>query len=137
MFGWCDVPAVEACLNAASALLLAAGFVFIRRRRIAAHRACMLGAFSASVLFFALYAAYHAHAGIHRYRGAGTMRAVYLSILGTHTVLAAVVAPLAVVTLVFALRRDFLRHPKIARWTLPVWLYVSITGVVIYFLLYH
>jgi putative membrane protein len=131
------LPAVNAVLNATAAVLLAAGWLAIRRGRVRVHRACMVGAFTTSVLFLASYLVYHAHAGTTRFPGVGWVRPLYFSILGTHTVLAAAVPVLAVVTLTFALRARFGRHARIARWTLPIWLYVSVTGVVIYVMLYH
>ena len=128
---------MNACLNGLCALLLATGFVLIRRRRIAAHRAAMISAFCISVVFLASYLTYHAHAGIHRYPGGGARRTFYLALLGTHTVLAAATVPLAVTTLVFASRGHFSKHRRSARWTLPIWFYVSVTGVVVYWMLYH
>jgi uncharacterized membrane protein YozB (DUF420 family) len=131
-----DLPALNASLNGVSAILLVAGYVCIRRRRIAAHRACMIAAFGVSVLFLISYLVYHAEVGSVRFPGTGAVRTLYLSILLTHTVLAALVPPLALITLYRALRADFARHRRIARWTFPIWLYVAITGVVIYVLLY-
>ena len=132
-----DLPALNACLNSASAVLLAAGFACIRRRRIAAHRACMVGAFGTSCLFLVSYLTYHSQAGTTRFTGQGWIRPLYFAILGSHTVLAAVIVPLVLLTLRRALRRDFIRHARLARWTLPLWLYVSVTGVVVYVLLYQ
>jgi uncharacterized membrane protein YozB (DUF420 family) len=131
------LPALNACLNATAAALLVTGYVFIRRRRILAHRIAMSCAFAASVAFLISYLYYHAQVGSVRFQGQGWIRPVYFTLLITHTVLAAAVVPLALVTLSRALREQFDRHRRIARWTLPVWLYVSVTGVVIYFLLYH
>lgn len=131
------LPALNACLNAASALLLLAGFAAIRRRRVAVHRACMVIAFAVSVAFLVSYLTYHAHAGTTRFAGEGWIRPLYFTILTTHTVLAALVPPLAIGTLVLAFRGRFARHTRLARWTLPAWLYVSVTGVVIYAMLYH
>ena len=130
------LPTVNASLNALAGLFLIAGFAFIRRRRIAAHRACMVTAFGCSVLFLISYLIYHYQVGSVRYSGTGALRTLYLSILATHTVLAAAVPFLAVITLVRALRERWDRHRAIARWTLPIWLYVSATGVVIYLMLY-
>jgi protein SCO1/2/putative membrane protein len=127
----------NAILNAASALLLAWGWTLIRRGRKRAHKRVMIGAFSVSCAFLASYLVYHATAGVTRFQGTGTVRAVYLSILLTHTVLAAFVPPMAVLTLVRGLRGRFDKHRRIARWTLPIWLYVSVTGVVVYWMLYH
>jgi uncharacterized membrane protein YozB (DUF420 family) len=132
-----NLPTLNALLNATSATLLIAGYIFIRRRNIAAHRACMLGAVIASAAFFVSYAIYHAHAGTTKFAGTGWVRPVYFAILISHTLLAAVIVPMVLVTLVRALRSDFTRHRAIARWTLPLWLYVSVTGVLIYLMLYH
>ncbi len=134
--GFADLPAVNAMLNATAAVLLVTGFVLIRSGRKRAHRRVMIAAFIASSLFLAGYLVYHAHAGTVHFRGTGPVRAVYFAILLTHTVLAAAVPPLAVVTLWRGLGGRFDRHRRIARWTLPVWLYVSVTGVVIYWMLY-
>lgn len=131
------LPSLNALLNATSAALLVAGYLFIRRRNIAAHRTCMLGAVVASAAFFVSYAIYHAHAGTTKFAGTGWVRPVYFAILISHTLLAAVIVPMALTTLVRALRGDFARHRAIARWTLPLWLYVSVTGVLIYLMLYH
>ena len=132
-----SLPALNAVLNGTSAILLAVGFVAIRRRHVRLHRACMLAAFATSVVFLASYVTYHLHAGATRFTGAGWVRPVYFGILATHTVLAALIPPLAIVTLTLALRARFARHARLARWTLPTWFYVSVTGVVIYVLLYH
>lgn len=131
------LPALNAVLNATSAVLLAAGFLAVRRRRIHLHRACMVTAFVTSTAFLASYLTYHLQAGATRFAGSGWVRPVYLGILATHTLLAALIPPLAVTTLVLALRGRFARHARLARWTLPAWLYVSVTGVVIYVMLYH
>ncbi len=136
MFEGLHLPTVNASLNALAGVFLIAGFIFIRRRRIAFHRACMVAAFGCSVLFLISYLIYHYQVGSVRYQGTGTLRTVYLSILATHTVLAATVPFLATITLVRALRERWDRHRAIARWTLPIWLYVSVTGVVIYLMLY-
>ncbi len=130
-------PAIDASLNAASALLLATGYVFIRRRNVAAHKACMLSAVVTSTLFLICYLWYHAHHGVTRFAGRGAVRAVYFGLLASHTVLAAVIVPLVLVTLYRAVRGMFDRHKRIARWTLPLWVYVSVTGVVVYWMLYH
>jgi len=132
-----SLPAVNACLNGLSLLLLTTGFVLIRARRVAAHRACMLAAFVSSSLFLVTYLIYHAQVGSVRFPGTGAARTVYLTILATHTVLAATVPVLAIVTLRRALRRDFVRHRAIARWTWPIWVYVSATGIVVYAMLYR
>ncbi len=132
-----DLPTVNASLNALAAVFLVTGFACIRQRRIAAHRACMLIAFSCSVLFLISYLTYHFHAGSVRFQGTGAVRTFYLSLLLSHTVLAALVPFLAAITLWRALAERFDKHRKIARWTLPIWLYVSVTGVVIYWMLYQ
>ena len=132
-----DLPAVNALLNATSALLLLAGYLLIRAGRIGAHRAAMLGALTSSSLFLACYLYYHAHVGSVRFAGRGALRVVYFAILSSHTVLAVAIVPLALVTLQRALARRFDRHRRIARITLPLWAYVSVTGVAIYWMLYR
>lgn len=132
-----SAPALNAVLNSSSAVFLTAGYVQIRRRRIASHRACMFIAFSCSVVFLASYVIYHLHAGVVRFTGQGWIRPVYFALLTTHTILAIVIVPLALITLSRALAQKFDRHRRIARWTLPIWLYVSVTGVIVYFLLYR
>ncbi len=132
-----DLPAVNATLNSLSAVLLAAGFFFIRRKNVAAHKACMLGAFSVSALFLVSYVVYHAHAGSTSFPGRGLIRPVYFAILVSHVVLAGAILPMALVTISRALRGRIESHRAIARRTLPLWLYVSVTGVVIYWLLYQ
>lgn len=132
-----DLPAVNASLNAAATALLVTGYLLIRRRRITAHRRVMLGAFACSTLFLISYLVYHFQVGSVRFRGTGALRTVYFSILLTHTVLAATIPVLAPLTLVRALSGKFDRHRRIARWTLPIWLYVSVTGVVVYWMLYR
>jgi putative membrane protein len=132
-----DLPLVNASLNAIATVLLIFGYVCIRRRRIAAHRAAMVAAFATSVLFLISYLTYHAHAGSRPFPGQGNIRVIYFVILITHIVLAATIPPLAGITLWRAYRRRFDRHMKIARWTLPLWLYVSITGIVVYWMLYQ
>jgi uncharacterized membrane protein YozB (DUF420 family) len=132
-----DLPALNAALNATSAVFLSIGWLLIRRRKIEAHRLCMLGAFVMSTLFLISYVVYHANVGSVPYRGQGAIRMVYFAILITHVILAAAILPLAIVTLSRALSRRFDRHRRIARWTLPIWLYVSVTGVVIYVMLYQ
>lgn len=135
--GYDTLPHLNATLNATSGVLLVAGFLLIRRHHIAAHRACMLAAITASLLFLGSYLIYHAHHGTTRFAGQGFVRSVYFFILTTHTVLAVVIVPFVVVTLRRALRGDFLRHRRIARWTFPLWLYVSVTGVLVYLMLYQ
>ena len=132
-----DFPALDAVLNALSALFLVAGYLFIRNKNIRAHRFCMLSAFGTSLLFLICYLWYHAHHGVTRFRGSTLVRSAYLTLLGSHTVLAAVIVPLILVTLSRALCRDFGRHRQFARWTFPLWVYVSVTGVVVYWMLYH
>ena len=136
-FDYSLLPGVNASLNATSAVLLVAGWIAIRGGRRTAHRNLMVAAFSCSVLFLVSYLVYHYQAGSTRFPGTGTVRQVYLGILLTHTVLAAGVPVLAVITVSRALRGRFAAHRKIARWTLPIWLYVSVTGVVIYWMLYR
>ncbi len=131
------LPTVNASLNALSAALLLAGWVSIKRRRIPAHRACMIAAFVVSLLFLASYLVYHFQVGSVRFPARGAVRTLYLSILASHTALAATVPVLAVITLRRALKARFDRHRAIARWTLPIWLYVSVTGVVVYWMLYR
>jgi len=133
-----DLPAVDAALNATAAVLLTAGFVCIRRRRVRAHRAAMLGAFAVSVAFLACYLTYHAKTGARTpFGGTGAVRAVYLALLASHVVLAMAIVPLVLVTLALALRGRFARHRRWARWTFPLWYYVSVTGVLVYLALYR
>ncbi|MBI5396800.1 MAG: DUF420 domain-containing protein [Verrucomicrobia bacterium] len=132
-----DLPAVNAVLNSLSAVLLCTGYGFIRRKNIVAHRACMASAFGTSVLFLIGYLTYHYHHGATRFAGQGIIRPIYFAVLISHTILAVVIVPLVLVTLTRALRGRFEAHRRIARWTLPVWLYVSVTGVVVYLMLYH
>lgn len=131
------LPGVNAALNATSATLLVLGFVAIRGGHLRRHRAFMLAALGSSLLFLAGYATRIALTGTHRFPGEGALRAAYLAVLGSHTVLAALAGPLVVATLVLALRARFPAHRRIARATLPVWLYVSVTGVAVYVMLYH
>ena len=132
-----DLPALNAVLNAISAVLLVIAYRFIRRGRWIAHKRTMLTAFGVSCVFLVSYVVYHAHVGSVRYPGSGAIRMVYLCILATHTVLAATVPVLAIITLRRGLKSRFDKHRKIARWTLPVWLYVNVTGVVVYLMLYQ
>jgi uncharacterized membrane protein YozB (DUF420 family) len=132
-----DLPALNAALNATSAILLACGYAMIRTRRIAAHRALMIAAFVTSILFLVSYVVYHAQAGSKPFTGQGPIRAVYFAILISHIVLAAAIVPMALMTLVRALRARYALHRRVARYTLPLWLYVSVTGVVIYVMLYR
>ena len=137
MIGVRDLPTLNAVLNAAAAVLLVWGFTLIRRGRKRQHKRVMLAAFAVSLVFLTSYLVYHAQVGSVRFPGTGTVRTVYLLILLTHTVLAVAVPPLAIVTLNRALAGRFDPHRRIAHWTLPVWLYVSVTGVVVYAMLYH
>ncbi len=130
-------PALNATLNATSAVLLSTGYAMIRRGRVLAHKTCMGLAFACSTAFLVSYVIYHVKVGSVPFRGQGWIRPVYFVLLISHVVLAAAILPLAVVTLSRALREQFDRHKRIARWTLPLWLYVSVTGVIVYFLLYH
>ncbi len=131
------LPTVNAVLNASAAVALVAGFVAIRQGRVAVHRACMLTAVALSVLFLVSYLTYHAQVGSRPYAGGGWLRPVYFVILITHTVLAVAIVPLVGTTLYRALRAQFTRHARLARVTFPIWLYVSVTGVVVYWMLYH
>src|SRR5882757_3556276 len=138
-----DLPAVNACLNGLSAVFLTAGFIFIRRKNRVAHRNCMVAAFVTSTIFLACYLTYHGylawvlHRGPTKFVDPPQWRPIYLTILLTHTVLAVVIVPLVFMTLNRARRQDFAAHKKIARWTWPLWMYVSVTGVVVYLLLYQ
>ena len=132
-----DLPALNAVLNAASAVLLVTAYVLIREGRREAHKRVMITAFSVSTVFLISYLTYHALAGIVYYPRTGAIRTVYLSILYTHTALAVTVPVLAIITLRRGLKGWFDRHRKIARWTLPIWLYVNVTGVVVYLMLYQ
>ena len=132
-----DLPAVNATLNAVAGILLIVGYREIRLGHIRRHRAAMLAACATSTLFLISYVVYHAQVGSRPFTGRGFIRIVYFTILISHVILAAAILPLALVTLTRALRERFDRHAAIARWTLPIWLYVSVTGVVVYFMLYH
>jgi len=132
-----DLPAVNASLNALSGILLLIGYVLIRARRIQQHRACMIAAFAASSLFLISYVVYHVQVGSVRFTRQGFVRPLYYTILITHVTLAATVLPLAIITLSRGLKARFPEHRRIARWTLPVWMYVSVTGVLVYVLLYQ
>lgn len=131
------LPHVNACLNSASAILLFTGYSFIRARNVIAHRACQIAALVVSLLFLASYLTYHYHHGATRFLGTGLARPIYFTVLTSHTILAIVIVPLVSLTFYRAFRGDFLRHRRIARITLPLWLYVSVTGVIVYFMLYH
>ena len=132
-----DLPALNASLNATAGVLLVIGFTLIRRGRIRQHRAVMISACAVSTLFLTSYVIYHANIGSRPFQGQGPIRIVYFSILITHVVLAAAVLPLAIITLSRGLRSRFDRHIAIARWTFPIWLYVSVTGVIVYLMLYR
>ncbi len=130
------LPALNAFLNLTCAILLAVGYLFIRRGNVQAHRRCMLAAFAVAVAFLVSYVSYHAHAGNIRFTRDGWIRPVYFTILITHTILAVAIVPLVLRTLYLALRSRFEDHRAWARWTLPIWFYVSVTGVVIFEMLY-
>lgn len=138
-----DLPAVNATLNGLSAVFLSCGYYFIRKKDIRAHRNCMVTAFVTSALFLACYLTYHIHLAVYLHQGPtrfthpAWFRPIYLGVLLTHTVLAMVILPMVIITLSRALRERFEQHRKIARWTWPLWMYVSVTGVLIYLLLYQ
>ena len=132
-----DLPALNASLNAISAVFLVSGYLFIRRGYVTFHRRCMLTALGASACFLVSYVVYHVNTGSRPFPGIGAVRYLYFTILITHVALAATILPLALVTATRGLRAQYERHVKIARWTLPLWLYVSVTGVVIYLMLYQ
>ena len=132
-----DLPLINACLNGLSTVFLTTGYILIRQRKQTGHRNCMVSAFVTSVLFLACYLYYHAHAGRTRFVNPEWFRNIYLVLLLTHTVLAVAIVPMILVTLWRAASGNFEKHKAIARWTFPAWLYVSVTGVVIYVLLYH
>ena len=132
-----SLPAVNATLNGTAAIMLITGYTLILKRRVDAHKRVMLTAFGVSIVFLICYLVYHAQVGSVHYPKSGAIRIVYYTILITHTILAACVPVLAIITLRRALRGEFVRHRRIARWTLPIWLYVSVTGVVVYLMLYQ
>jgi uncharacterized membrane protein YozB (DUF420 family) len=132
-----DLPALNASLNALASVFLVVGYIFIRSGRQDAHRRSMLLALTTSALFLVSYVIYHANAGSVPFRGTGAIRIVYFAILIPHVILAATILPLALVTAARGLRGDYGRHVRIARWTLPLWLYVSVTGVIVYLMLYR
>ncbi len=132
-----SVPAINAILNGTSAVLIVAGYILVRQRRLDAHRICMTAALVTSSLFLISYLSYHYHHGSTRFTTPGLPRAVYLTILLTHTVLAAVVLPFILAAVYRAVRGDFARHMRVARWTFPIWLYVSVTGVIVYLMLFQ
>lgn len=131
------LPTLNAILNATSGILVVVGYLMVRRKKVNAHRACMLAAVTVSILFLISYLFYHYHAGATRFAGTGWVRPLYFTILISHTVLAVVIVPMVIVTLRRAYRGDFARHVRVARWTFPLWLYVSVTGVLVYLMLYH
>ncbi len=132
-----DLPTLNAALNGTSAVLLTLGYLFIRRKKVNLHKACMVSAFVISTLFLSSYLIYHYHAGSKPFPGEGWTRPLYFTILISHVILATVNVPLAIVTLARGLRGRFEKHRSIARWALPIWLYVSVTGVVVYLMLYR
>ncbi|MET0151160.1 MAG: DUF420 domain-containing protein [Candidatus Binatia bacterium] len=132
-----DLPALNASLNALSAVLLAAGYAFVRKRQIARHRLCMLGAFTVSTAFLVSYLVYHAQHGSTPFPGRGWIRPAYFTLLVSHVLLAIAIVPLACLTLYRAWRADFAAHRRLARLTFPVWMYVSVTGVLVYWMLYR
>jgi uncharacterized membrane protein YozB (DUF420 family) len=137
MISYADLPHINALLNATSAIFLMLGYASIRAKRVRLHRTFMISALTASALFLTSYLIYHAHAGSVRFPGRGWIRSIYFTILISHTILATAVLPLVIITLRMALKRRFERHAGFARWTFPTWLYVSITGVAVYLMLYH
>ena len=132
-----SAPAWNAILNGASGVLLVFGYLMIRQGRILAHKTAMLSAVACSTIFLVNYVVYHLRVGVNRFMGQGAIRPVYFTILISHTILAIAIVPLVIIVLTRALRGQFLRHRALARWTFPIWVYVSVTGVVIYFLLYR
>lgn len=137
MMNYLVLPHLNALLNATSGMLLVAGYLFIIRRRVNEHLTCMIAALVCSTLFLGSYLFYHYHHGSTPFTGEGTIRFIYFTILITHTILAAVIVPMILLTLRQAWRANFSRHTRLARWTLPLWLYVSVTGVIIYLMLYQ
>lgn len=137
MIDYTFLPTVNASLNALSGVFLLVGYVLIRRRRINAHRNAMLGAFASSTLFLISYLFYHWHAGSRPFTGQGAIRYVYFAILISHVILAAAILPMAISTLSRGLRGRYVEHKRIAKWTFPTWMYVSVTGVIVYFMLYQ
>ena len=131
------LPTLNAILNSLAGLLLVLGFVFIKQKKVAQHRACMLAAFGVSCVFLVCYLIHHWRVGSVPFKGTGALRYVYFAILISHVILAAMILPMALITLTHGLRSRFERHVPIARWTLPIWLYVSVTGVVVYLMLYQ
>ncbi|MFQ5881889.1 MAG: DUF420 domain-containing protein [Candidatus Methylomirabilales bacterium] len=136
-YGISVLPAVNAFLNGTSAVLLTVGYLFIRRKKVTGHKICMLTAFGFSCLFLVSYLIYHYQAGSTPFSGQGWVRSVYFPLLVSHVILAALIVPLVLITIYRALNDQFDRHMRIARWTLPIWLYVSVTGVIVYVMLYQ
>jgi putative membrane protein len=137
MIDYAVLPTVNATLNAVSGVFLLVGYILIRRRQINAHRNAMLGAFASSTLFLISYLVYHAHAGSRPFTGQGAIRYVYFAILISHVTLAAVILPMAITTLSRGLSGRYSDHKRIAKWTFPTWMYVSVTGVIVYMMLYQ
>jgi len=137
MIGISDLATLNAGLNATAALLIGGGFYFVKQKNIPAHRLCMIAAMVVSAVFLTSYLVYHYHVGSVRFTKQGWIRSVYFPLLLTHTVLAAVVVPMILRTLYLAVKGRFHRHIRIAQWTFPVWMYVSVTGVIVYLMLYH
>jgi uncharacterized membrane protein YozB (DUF420 family) len=131
------LPTLNALLNLTCFTLLVTGYVMIRRKKVEAHRACMVGAVTTSIVFLISYLIYHFNVGATSFKGTGWVRPFYFAVLISHTVLAATIVPFVIVTLRRALRKQFASHLKVARWTFPMWLYVSVTGVIVYLMLYH
>jgi uncharacterized membrane protein YozB (DUF420 family) len=132
-----ELPTVNAALNSLSGAFLTLGFIFIKSKNIRAHKACMLSALASSSLFLISYLVYHYEVGSVPFKGQGPIRILYFTILLTHTILAVVVVPMALITLFRALKENFPAHRRVARWTFPIWLYVSVTGVLVYVMLYR
>ena len=137
MIGIADLPAVNAVLNFTAAALIGTGFYFIKQKNIRAHKVCMIAALGVSAVFLASYLFYHYNVGNVRFTKQGWIRDVYFPLLITHTILAAAVLPMVLRTAFLAFKGRFTNHVRIAKWTFPIWMYVSITGVVVYFMLYH
>jgi uncharacterized membrane protein YozB (DUF420 family) len=132
-----SAPAWDAILNGTSGVLLLCGYAMIRKGRVLAHKTFMISAVVCSAIFLVNYVVYHLRVGVHRFQGQGAIRPVYFTILISHTILAIAIVPLVIIVLTRALRGQFMRHRALARWTFPIWVYVSITGVIVYFLLYR
>jgi uncharacterized membrane protein YozB (DUF420 family) len=137
MIDYSVLPAVNATLNATSGVFLLTGYVLIKQRRINAHRNAMLAAFTSSTFFLISYVVYHYHAGSHPFVGQGIIRPIYFTILISHVILAIVILPFVISTLTKGLRAQYVRHKRVAKWTFPLWMYVSVTGVVVYLMLYQ